>query len=303
MTVLSYSRYCRYRATLKRLEQVENNEMRIKLIETLSGFVASQANTRIMFAKETIDYPDLESHEMLCPHLAPKLKGRPRGRRRKVTSRISECSSPAPSSEFSIDSCETNDSDVFDGKHLVMILFQAEKPFYKLSFLQVKDKDILSNNRRLTRNKRKSESVHSEIYTTLSTGRVSKQRLPLSPLKSAGNKRKRRADESEDDAESSTDDDNQRDEDYDDKYVNRKLKQETGMKRKPSAKEDEDGRENKSALSMLNLSPALQIPLDSSKSPDELDFLIRLNTFMAERAQSYPKLVWGLRDGEHGYPV
>lgn len=121
ITVLSYSRYCRYRATLKRLEHIEDNQIRIKLIETLSGFVASQPNTRIMFAKETIDYPDLESHEMLCPHLAPKLIGRPRGRRKKITSRISDCSSPAPSSEFSVDSCETNDSDVFDGKHLVRI--------------------------------------------------------------------------------------------------------------------------------------------------------------------------------------
>lgn len=122
VTILSYSRYCRYRATLKRLEHVNDDQVRVKLIETLSGFVASQPNTRIMFAKETIDYPEiLESHEMLCPHLAPKLKGKPRGRRKKFTSRISECSSPAPSSEFSVDSCETNDSDVFQGKHLVSI--------------------------------------------------------------------------------------------------------------------------------------------------------------------------------------
>lgn len=104
---------------MKRLEHIEDNQIRVKLLETLSGFVASQPNTRIMFAKEAIDFPDLESHEMLCPHLAPKLIGRPRGRRKKATSRVSECSSPAPSSEFSVDSCETNDSDVFDGKHLV----------------------------------------------------------------------------------------------------------------------------------------------------------------------------------------
>lgn len=125
VTVLSYSRYCRYRAALKRLEHIEDDQVRVKLIETLSGFVASQPNTRMMFAKETIDYPDLESHEMLCPHLAPKLKGRPRGRRKKFTSRVSECcSSPAPSSEFSVESNETNDSDVFDGKHLVSKLLQ-----------------------------------------------------------------------------------------------------------------------------------------------------------------------------------
>lgn len=120
VTVLSYSRYCRYRATLKRLENVENSELRNKLIETLSGFVASQPNTRIMFVKETFECPDLESLDSLCPYLAPKLKGKPlKGRRKQITSRISECSSPAPSSE----SCESNDSDVFDGKHLVRLLF------------------------------------------------------------------------------------------------------------------------------------------------------------------------------------
>ena len=119
VTVLSYSRYCRYRATLKRLEHVENDEIRNKLIETLSGFVATQPNTRIMFVKETFDCADLESHDSLCPHLAPKLKGKPiRGRRKPITTRLSDCSSPAPST----DSCESNDSDIFDGKHLVSVL-------------------------------------------------------------------------------------------------------------------------------------------------------------------------------------
>lgn len=118
VTVLSYSRYCRYRATLKRLEHVENNEIRNKLIETLSGFVATQPNTRIMFVKETFDCADLDSHDSLCPHLAPKLKGKPiRGRRKPITNRLSDCSSPAPST----DSCESNDSDIFDGKHLVRV--------------------------------------------------------------------------------------------------------------------------------------------------------------------------------------
>jgi len=113
VTVLSYSRYCRYRATQKRLEAVQDEYTRNKLIETLSGFVASQPNTRIMFVKETIDYPELESHEVFCAHLAPKVKGRPRGRRKKAPTRISECASPAPSSEYSVESYETNDSEAF----------------------------------------------------------------------------------------------------------------------------------------------------------------------------------------------
>lgn len=142
----------------------------------------------------------------------------------------------------------------------------------------------------MTRNKRKSDSGQPEIYTTLSTGRVSKQRLPLTPLKSSTNKRKRKADVSDDDEQSSSDDD-QEDEDYGEKQ-SRKSKQ--PLKRQSSSKdEDEDVK-----LSPHQLASLMQIPSDSSKTPEEVDFLIRLNTFMAERAYAYPKLVWGLRDGE-----
>lgn len=150
----------------------------------------------------------------------------------------------------------------------------------------MKNKEGLKNNHRLTRNKQKSESA--EVYTTLSTGRVSKQRLPLTPIKSSTNKRKRKAGDSDD--ESSSDDDNQQDEDYDDKYVNRKMKQEGGTKRQSSREEDDSNKPN------YQFMPSLQIAAESTKSPDELDFLIRLNTFMIDRA--YPKLIWGLRDGE-----
>lgn len=124
VTVLSFSRYYRYRAALKRCEHIEDEHTRMQLIQTLSGFAPTRPNMRIMFVKEEIDYPDLESHEMLCPHLAPKLKSRPKGRK-KITSRVSECSSPA-SSEFSAESAESNDSDVFDGKRLVSLSLIAE---------------------------------------------------------------------------------------------------------------------------------------------------------------------------------
>lgn len=157
----------------------------------------------------------------------------------------------------------------------------------------MKNKDLLKGSQRLTRNKRKSDSVTPEVYTTLSTGRVSKQRLPLTPIKPTTNKRKRKTDLS-DDAESSSDDD-QEDEDYDDKYVNRKMKQEGGSKRQNS--NSEDGNE-RSLQTISQLLPAIQMRLDSTKSPDEVDFLIRLNSFMAERAYAYPKIIWGLRDGE-----
>jgi hypothetical protein len=160
----------------------------------------------------------------------------------------------------------------------------------------MKNKHIQKNSQRLTRNKLKSESGYSEIYTTLSTGRVSKQRLPLTPLKSATNKSKRKAEDSEDDDSSSDDD---RDEDYDAKYIKTKLKKESETFRQHSRDDGnsyDEGSDGKSGLTQLV--STLQSPSEMTKNPEELDFLIRLNTFMAERSSAYPKLIWGLRDGK-----
>lgn len=98
MIILSYPRYCRYRAMMKRLESVESEYLRHKMVAALGGFTVTSKNTRVLFCRETFDYPDLEGHELLCNHLAPKLKGRPRGRRKKRSvspgseSNESECS-------------------------------------------------------------------------------------------------------------------------------------------------------------------------------------------------------------------
>lgn len=93
---------------MRRLENtVEDKWIFNKLMEALSGFVASRLNTRIMFCRDTIDYPDLESHELLCNHLAPKIKGRPRGKRKKTVS-----SDGSSVYHESVDGSETNDSDV-----------------------------------------------------------------------------------------------------------------------------------------------------------------------------------------------
>ncbi|KRT85809.1 hypothetical protein AMK59_2294, partial [Oryctes borbonicus] len=98
--ILSYPRYCRYRSVMKRLEGVENQFLRHKLVNALGGFSVPTYNTRILFCRDTFDYPELEGHELLCNHLAPKLKGRPRGKRKKRSlspgseSNESECSIP-----------------------------------------------------------------------------------------------------------------------------------------------------------------------------------------------------------------
>ncbi|KAJ8961447.1 hypothetical protein NQ318_014695 [Aromia moschata] len=81
--ILSFPKYCRYRAMMKRLEGVENLYLKYKIVNALGGFYVINPNTRVLFCKETFDYPELEGHELLCNHLAPKLKGRPRGKRKK----------------------------------------------------------------------------------------------------------------------------------------------------------------------------------------------------------------------------
>ncbi|XP_066248502.1 AT-rich interactive domain-containing protein 5B-like isoform X2 [Euwallacea similis] len=81
--ILSFPKYCRYRAMMKRLEGVEDFYLKYKIVNALGGFYVKHPNTRVLFCRDTFDYPELEGHELLCNHLAPKLKGRPRGRRKK----------------------------------------------------------------------------------------------------------------------------------------------------------------------------------------------------------------------------
>ncbi|KAJ8983017.1 hypothetical protein NQ317_014314, partial [Molorchus minor] len=88
--ILSFPKYCRYRAMMKRLEDVENLYLKYKIVNALGGFYVLNPNTRVLFCKDTFDYPELEGHELLCNHLAPKLKGRPRGKRKKRS--VSPCS-------------------------------------------------------------------------------------------------------------------------------------------------------------------------------------------------------------------
>lgn len=53
IAVISYSRYCRYRATLKRLEHVSEDLVRDTLIEALGSFTSSGPDTSVMFCKVT----------------------------------------------------------------------------------------------------------------------------------------------------------------------------------------------------------------------------------------------------------
>lgn len=124
--VLSYDSYCRMRALLKRLEGIEEEAMKTKVVKALGGFIVPSRRTRLLFCRDVFDYPELEGHDLLCNHLgnlsfrfflfflhfgsgaqntnlnfrvlqledlliffffaAPKLQGRPRKKRRRAES-------------------------------------------------------------------------------------------------------------------------------------------------------------------------------------------------------------------------
>ncbi|CAH2101464.1 unnamed protein product [Euphydryas editha] len=108
VVVFSYPRYCRYRALLARLDGIQADWLRDSLVAALGGYAAPTKNTRILYCKDTFEYPELEGHEFVCNHLAPKLKGRPRGRRRRAAR--SRDRSPDRSPDRSADS-RSSDSD------------------------------------------------------------------------------------------------------------------------------------------------------------------------------------------------
>ncbi|XP_012535541.1 uncharacterized protein LOC105836206 isoform X2 [Monomorium pharaonis] len=97
VVVLSYPRYCRYRALLRRLEGAEPSWLCSSIAAALGGFTATPG-TRVLFCRDTFDYPDLETHELLCNHLAPKLKGRPRRKRKKRSASPGESSNESEAS-------------------------------------------------------------------------------------------------------------------------------------------------------------------------------------------------------------
>ncbi|XP_028161002.1 AT-rich interactive domain-containing protein 5B-like isoform X2 [Ostrinia furnacalis] len=96
VVVFSYPRYCRYRALLSRLEGVQGDWLRDSLVAALGGYAAPTHNTRILYCKDTFEYAELEGHEFVCNQFAPKLKGRPRGRRRRPPRAGDPSPTPSP---------------------------------------------------------------------------------------------------------------------------------------------------------------------------------------------------------------
>ncbi|KAI5741001.1 hypothetical protein M8J76_009421, partial [Diaphorina citri] len=99
--VLSFTRYCRYRGLLRRFEGVDNKWLRSDDVIALGGFYVPYKNTKVLFCKDTFDYPDLEGHELLCNHLAPKYKGRTKKRKKLLITNVDSDSGSESSSTVS----------------------------------------------------------------------------------------------------------------------------------------------------------------------------------------------------------
>lgn len=80
----------------------------------------------IRLFRELFDYPELEEHPYLCNELAPKLKGRPR--KRKKIKRAGSPESESASSESSVVSSSV--SSKVSAKNVIKIQRISESFFY-----------------------------------------------------------------------------------------------------------------------------------------------------------------------------
>lgn len=84
--VLSFPRYCRYRATLKRLEGCGQPQLEATLAGVLGDHQLPKGSYRVVFCRDTFDHEGLVHNDLICDHLAPPERGRQRKRSRKTNS-------------------------------------------------------------------------------------------------------------------------------------------------------------------------------------------------------------------------
>ncbi|XP_050049369.1 AT-rich interactive domain-containing protein 5B-like isoform X1 [Dermacentor andersoni] len=87
VVVLSYPRYCRYRALLKRLEGHWPPEGSLALLLGADQLLPRGGGAcRLLFCRDTFDHEALAHNDLICDHLAPVERGRQRKRIRKANS-------------------------------------------------------------------------------------------------------------------------------------------------------------------------------------------------------------------------
>lgn len=69
LTILSYPQYCRYRAVMRRLENVTDKWLKNAVICAIGGIISKSKDNRIMFCRDTFYDTDLEDLDINCEHL------------------------------------------------------------------------------------------------------------------------------------------------------------------------------------------------------------------------------------------
>lgn len=71
--MLSLNAYCRHKAIVKRLEGAGKQWMTkpgsLQILSALGAFISDNPKTRVVFCRDTFDYPQLFEHEMICEEL------------------------------------------------------------------------------------------------------------------------------------------------------------------------------------------------------------------------------------------
>nr|CAB3262997.1 uncharacterized protein LOC100186329 [Phallusia mammillata] len=87
VVMLSMNAYCRHKALMKRVQHVDRDWLArpgAKTFLTALGAVTSEnPKARVVFCRDTFEYPQLFEHDLICEELAPVFKGRPRKKPKK----------------------------------------------------------------------------------------------------------------------------------------------------------------------------------------------------------------------------
>ncbi|XP_005097517.1 AT-rich interactive domain-containing protein 5B isoform X2 [Aplysia californica] len=87
VAVMSYPKYCRYRAVMRRLEGCENEWLHVAVVLAIGGYAAKAPGCRVMFCKDSFYHSDIDDLDIRMDHMLPVLKARNKGKKSKSISR------------------------------------------------------------------------------------------------------------------------------------------------------------------------------------------------------------------------
>ncbi|CAG5121491.1 unnamed protein product, partial [Candidula unifasciata] len=161
--VLTYPKYCRYRAMQKRLEGAENHWAHLAVVAAIGGLSGNGSGCRIMFCRETFSQVEYEELSMRMDHMLPVFKNNTRGKKCRHTGQkdsqhdsdsmeenYSFTSCPLPTSSRprrSVESLDVNDEKVSTEEQAFLIglhkfMHEAQMPIGRIPSLGFKQIDL-----------------------------------------------------------------------------------------------------------------------------------------------------------------